>query len=84
MILASTHLPFVKNYLISLLPSVKFLDPSRSVARQVKKFLTFNRMLRKKGAGRLEILVTDKRKQFEQTIRNLGIKQPVKEVFLTF
>jgi glutamate racemase len=84
MILASTHLPFVKNYLISLLPSVKFLDPSRSVARQVKKFLAFNRMLRKKGAGRLEILVTDKRKQFEQTIRNLGINQPVKEVFLTF
>jgi glutamate racemase len=84
MVLASTHLPFVKSYLASLLPSVKFIDPSKSVAKQVKRFLISNRMLKKTGTGKLEILVSDKKQEFEKTIQNMGFTQPVKEVFLTF
>lgn len=84
MVLASTHLPFVKNYLESLLPSVKLLDSSRSVAKLVKRYLVSNRMLKKVGTGRLEILVSDKKQEFEKTIRHMGITNPVNEVFLTF
>ena len=84
MVLASTHLPFVRNYLESLLPSVKLLDSSRSVAKLVKRYLVSRRMLKKTGTGRLEILVSDKKQDFEKTIRNMGINNPVNEIFLTF
>jgi glutamate racemase len=84
MVLASTHLPFVRNYLESLLPSVKLLDSSRSVAKLVKRYLVSRRMLKKTGTGRLEILVSDKKQEFEKTIRNMGINNPVNEIFLTF
>jgi glutamate racemase len=70
--------------LASLLPSVKFIDPSKSVAKQVKRFLISNRMLKKTGTGKLEILVSDKKQEFEKTIQNMGFTEPVKEVFLTF
>jgi glutamate racemase len=82
--LSSTHLPFVKGYLNSLLPTVKFIDPAKIVAKDVKKFLAFNRMLRKSGNGRLQVLVSDGKKQFETVIRAMGIKEPVEEVFFTF
>ena len=82
--LASTHLPFVKRYLNSLLPTVKFIDPAKIVAKDVKKFLVFNRMLRKNGNGRLQVLVSDGKKQFETVIRAMGVREPVEEVFFTF
>ena len=63
--LSSTHLPFVKRYLNSLLPTVKFIDPAKIIAKDVRKFLAFNRMLRKTGNGRLQMLVSDGKKQFE-------------------
>jgi glutamate racemase len=84
MVLASTHLPFVSNYLASLMPAVKLLDSSRNVARLVKRILASRRMLKKTGTGRLEILVSDRRQEFERTLRKMAIAQPVKEVFLTF
>jgi glutamate racemase len=84
MVLASTHLPFIRNYLATLFPSVKLLDPSRSVSKLVKRFLASHRMLKKTGTGKLEILVSDKRQEFEKTLRKMGISQPVKEVFPTF
>lgn len=84
MVLASTHLPFVRNYLATLMPAVKLLDSSRNVAKFVKQTLAARRMLKKTGSGRLEILVSDKRREFERTLHNMAIVQPVKEVFLTF
>ena len=84
MVLASTHLPFVRNYLANLMPGVKFLDSSRNVAKVVKRSLASRGMLKKTGSGRLEILVSDKRREFERTLHNMAIVQPVKEVFLTF
>jgi glutamate racemase len=83
-VLASTHLPFVRKYIGSLFPSIRLVDPSRSAARQVKKFLVTNRMLKKAGKGRLEILVSDRKEEFEKTLRKMGVIQPVKEVITAF
>lgn len=82
--LSSTHLPFVKRYLNALLPTVRFVDPAQMVARDVRKFLSFHRMAKKSGSGKLQILVSDGKREFERSIRAMGIKEPVQEVFLTF
>jgi glutamate racemase len=82
--LSSTHLPFVKRYLSSLLPTVKFVDPAKIVSRDVKKFLLSNKKLRKSGVGRLEVFVSGGKRQFEQIIRIMGIREPVQEIALNF
>lgn len=84
MILSSTHLPFVKRYLSALLPTVKFVDPAKSVGRDVRKFLSFHRMVKKGGTGRMQILVSDGKREFEKSVRAMGVREPVEEVFLTF
>lgn len=82
--LSSTHLPFVRPYLYSLLPTIKFVDSAKIVAKEVRKYLAFNRMLKKTGNSRLQILVSDGKKQFQEIIRAMGVREPVEEVFLTF
>lgn len=82
--LSSTHLPFVKRYLNALVPTVRFVDPAQTVARDVRKFLSFHRMVKKSGTGRLQILVSDGKREFERSIRALGVKEPIEQVFLTF
>jgi glutamate racemase len=82
--LSSTHLPFVKTYLNALLPTVRFVDPAQIVAKDVRKFLKFYRMAKKSGTGRLQILVSDGKREFERTVRAMGVREPVEEVFLTF
>jgi len=82
--LSSTHLHFVKKYLNYLLPTVKFLDPASIVARDVRKFLLQNRMLKKTGSGRLRIMVSKEKRQFEKIIHAMGIKESVEEVFIGF
>lgn len=82
--LSSTHLPFVKRYLNALLPTVRFVDPAQTVAKDVRKFLKFYRMAKKSGTGRLQILVSDSKREFERSVRAMGVREPVEEVFLTF
>lgn len=82
--LSSTHLPFVKSYLNALLPTVRFIDPAQIVARDVRKFLNFYRMAKKSGNGKLQILVSDGKREFEKSVRAMGVREPVQEVFLTF
>ncbi len=82
--LSSTHLPFVKKYLNALLPTVRFVDPAQSVSRDVRKFLSFYRMAKKSGTGRLQILVSDGKREFEKSVRAMGVREPIEEVFLTF
>jgi glutamate racemase len=82
--LSSTHLPFVKRYLNSLLPTVRFIDPAQIVARDVRKFLAFYRMTKKSGKSNLRILVSDGKREFEKSVRALGVREPIEEVFLTF
>ena len=81
---SSTHLPFVKRYLNSLLPTVRFIDPAQIVAKDVRKFLAFYRMAKKSGRSNLRILVSDGKREFEKSVRALGVREPIEEVFLTF
>lgn len=78
--LCSTHLPLIQNYLKSLFPQVKFVDPSATVAKEVRAFLRRNRMLRRSGRGRLEIITSARNAQFEKTVRLMGIREPIKGV----
>lgn len=82
--LSSTHLPFVKTYLNALLPTVRFVDPAQIVAKDVRKFLKFYRMAKKSGTGKLQILVSDGKREFERSVRAMGVREAVEEVFLTF
>jgi glutamate racemase len=82
--LSSTHLPFVKRYLNALLPTVRFIDPAQTVAKDVRKLLQFYRMAKKSGNGKLQILVSDGKREFEKSIRAMGLREPIEEVFLTF
>jgi len=82
--LSSTHLPFVKRYLNSLLPTVRFIDPAQIVAKDVRKFLKFYRMAKKSGRSNLKILVSDGKMEFEKSLRAMGMKESIEEVFLTF
>jgi glutamate racemase len=82
--LSSTHLPFVKKYLNALLPTVRFVDPAQIVSRDVRKFLASYRMAKKSGTGRLQIMVSDGKREFEKSIRAMGLREPIEEVFLTF
>jgi glutamate racemase len=82
--LSSTHLPFVKRYLNSLLPAVRFIDPAQIIAKDVRKFLAFYRMTKKSGRSNLQILVSDGKREFEKSVRAMGVREPVEEVFLTF
>jgi glutamate racemase len=82
MVLASTHLPFVSNYLVSLLPKIRLIDPVKLLANDVRRYLSVNHMAKKKGIGRTEILITSNKARFEGIVRKLGVREPVKEVFL--
>lgn len=84
MTLSSTHLPFVKRYLNALLPTVRFVDPAQTVAKDVRKFLKFYRMAKRTGTGKLQILVSDGKREFEKSVKAMGVREPVEEVFLTF
>jgi glutamate racemase len=82
--LSSTHLPFVKSYLNALLPTVRLVDPAQIVANDVRKFLKFYRMAKKSGIGKLQIMVSDGKREFEKSIRAMGIREQIEEIFLTF
>ena len=69
---------------MALLPRVKFLDPAKMVAQEVRKFLRFNRMLRKSGNGQLEIQVSDKKSEFERILRTMGYTRVNKRGFSTY
>jgi len=80
MFLCSTHLPLIQNYLKSLFPRIQFVDPSAIVAREVRVYLRRNKMFRRSGRGRLQIIASRGSAQFEQTVRLMGIREPIKAV----
>jgi hypothetical protein len=65
-----------------LLPTIRLIDPVKLLANDVRKYLSTNHMAKKKGFGRTEILITSNKTRFEGIIRKLGIREPVKEIFL--
>jgi glutamate racemase len=82
--LSSTHLPFIKNYLMELLPSIKFIDSSAHVAKDTKNYLQFNKDLTKNGTGKLEILVSSNKKDFQSVLRYMGTRETIFDVSLQF
>lgn len=82
--LSSTHLNFIKNYLSDLLPSIKFVDSSVQVAKEAKDYLRYNHDLIKNGSGKLEILVSSDKKDFQTVLRYMGVKEMIYDVSLQF
>lgn len=83
-VLSSTHLPFIKNYLQEILHPVKIIDPSADVAKETKNFLKFNNDLTKNGTGKLEILISSNKKEFQTAIRYMGVRETIYDVSLQF
>lgn len=82
--LGSTHLPFVKNYIEAILPSIKFINSSAEVAKDVKNYLKYTGDLdkNKNSKGKLEILVSADKKNFQSILRYMGIKEIIFDVSL--
>ena len=82
--LGSTHLPFVKNYIEAILPSMKFINSSAEVAKDVKDYLKYTGDLdkNKNTKGKLEILVSADKKNFQSILRYMGIKEIIFDVSL--
>ena len=79
--LSSTHLPFIVDQLSEEFPSVKFIDSAKTTAKNVKQILTDNGLRNKNNTGRMRILVSDGKDEFQEMLRYLGIKENVQEVF---
>ena len=79
--LSSTHLPFILDQLNQLYPHIEFIDPSQIIAKDVKKFLINNSLNNKTKNGKMRILVSDKKKEFQEILRQLGRREKIEEVF---
>lgn len=80
--LCSTHLPLVKNYLEAILPSIKLVNSSTEVARDVKNYLKYVGDLNKNDTGRLEILVSADKNNFQSILRYMGVRELILDVSL--
>lgn len=82
--LCSTHLPLAKNYLEGILPSIKLVNSSTEVARDVKNYLKYIGDLNKNGTGKLEILVSADKNNFQSILRYMGVRELIFDVSLQF
>ena len=80
--LCSTHLPIVKNYIEAVLPSIKLVNSSTEVARDVKNYLKYTGNLNKYGKGKLEILVSADKNNFQSILRSMGVRDIIFDVSL--
>ncbi len=80
--LCSTHLPLVKNYIEAILPSIKLVNSSTEVARDVKNYLKYMGDLNKNGTGKLEILVSADKNDFQSILRYMGVRELIVDVSL--
>lgn len=79
--LSSTHLPFIKDQLSEAYPFVKFIDPAKIVAKDVKHLLQEKKIIKKQKHGRMRILVSQGLDEFQELLGLLGIKEKAEEVF---
>ncbi|MGN6351117.1 MAG: hypothetical protein ACTHL3_06600 [Candidatus Nitrosocosmicus sp.] len=66
------------------MPSVKIIDSSADAAKETKNLLKFNKDLIKNGTGKLEILVSSNKKEFQTIIRHMGTRETIYDVSLQF
>ena len=83
-LLSSTHLPFVRLYLNELFPTIKLVDPSKIITKEIKQLLKNQIGIKKTGDGNLKIIVSSQKKEFQETLRYLGIKENIEEIFLSY
>ena len=69
---------------MELLPSIKFIDSSAHVAKDTKNYLQFNKDITKNGTGKLEILVSSNKKDFQSILRYMGTRETIFDVSLQF
>jgi glutamate racemase len=79
--LSSTHLPFIRDQLSEEYPYVKFIDPGKVIAKNVKQVLMEKKILKKQKYGRMRILVSQGLEEFQKTLRYVGVKEKPEEVF---
>lgn len=80
--LCSTHLPIVKNYIEAILPSIKLVNSSTEVARDVKNYLKYTGDLSKNGTGKFEVLVSAEKNNFQSILRSMGVRELIFDVSL--
>lgn len=78
--LCSTHLPFVKNYFEDILPSMKFINSSSEVAKDVKNYLKYSKDLNNNSIGKMEVLVSADKKNFQSILRYMGVRETIFDV----
>ena len=78
--LSSTHLPLIKDYLESLFPTIKFVDPAHNTARDIKKFLKDTGTSKKTGTGKMLVFVTGNKIEFQQALRQMGFNYRVQSI----
>lgn len=76
-VLSSTHLPLIKDYFVSLYSNITFIDSARNAAKDAKKLLEENRILKKARSGKTRVLVTGNRIKFRQVLAQMGFKYKV-------
>jgi glutamate racemase len=79
--LSSTHLPFILDQLTQLYPNIKFIDPAQIIVKELKKFLINNSLNNKMKNGKMRILVSDNKKEFQDILRQIGRREKIEEVF---
>ena len=73
-LLSSTHLPFIRNYLEETLPSVKLSTPLPMLQRTLRITCSSTKSINKNSTGKLEILVSSNKKDFQDILRYIGHK----------
>jgi glutamate racemase len=54
-------------------PSIRIIDPAIHAAKEIRQFLKSKNILRKNGLGRLRIIVTGHKDEFQETLREMGL-----------
>jgi glutamate racemase len=63
---------------------VKLVDSSSNVAKDVKNHLQFYKDINKNSTGKLEILVSSNKRDFQDILRYMGTREIIYDVSLQF
>lgn len=72
--LSSTHLPFLKPILEHEFPNIQFIDPAESIANKILK----KTKTRQSNKNLLKIFSSDQTGNFQNNLKNIGIKNKIK------
>ncbi|MCA9811736.1 MAG: aspartate/glutamate racemase family protein [Nitrosarchaeum sp.] len=70
--LSSTHLPFLRKIMEKKFPSVKFVDPAKTVAEKISK------TIKSESKSQLKIFASGDISKFQQNLSMLGIQNKVR------